>query len=423
MPAPAEPVAATAPVTPPPVATPAPAAPAPLILKDSYTSTTGEQTFIEVRGDAIHLQPGGSETAEVIPFNLQEFSLEKVDEDIRLQIARKISLLVPALAHSQKRELLEHVFRVLSVMAWDQLPRVRQMIAEELSTIYNAPVELVKRLAWDEQLEVSAPILEFSPLLTDNDLLDIIGKSHIPGALEAVSRRKLVTEDVTDAIVRNVMASTVTEQDARTINNLLSNKNAHFREDTLEIIVDEASSHAIWHEALVDRPELTTRTINKIARFVSRSLISEMENRGMISHELAENLSLAIASRLQNIHFDREKEADRQAIELFTQGTLDPEYVMAALDSGEREFVISAISLLANLQKRIVKSIFEGADPKAVTSVAWKAGISMRNAIQLQLKVARIHYTKILYAKDGTDYPLLEPEMERILHEYVQKAG
>lgn len=392
-----------------------------LIIKDAYTNAEGNRTAIELRSDVLTLTSDSAEP-QVIPLESIN-ALEQVDDDVRAQIAHKISLLLPALAESKKDQLLHHVFRVLMLLAEDQLPRVRRMIAEELRDSYAAPSELIRKLAWDEELEVAAPVLEFSPLLGDTDLLEIISHSDIPGVMEAISRRKEVSGDITDAIVRNLTHSRISKEDARIINTLLANKGAKFREDTLEIIVDEAPVYEIWHEALINRPELTSRTINRIARFVSEALIMEMESRGMISSELGHNLTQAIASRLHNPHIDREKDADRQAIDLFTQGTLDAHYVMAALDNGEREFVISALSLLADIPKPVTKTLVDSGDPKAVTALAWKAGIPMREAIQLQLKLAKIPYTRILYAREGMDYPLAEADMQKLLRRYMKSAA
>lgn len=398
-----------------------PASQSQLIMKDVYTNAEGSKTAIELRSNALTLESDSGES-HTIPLDSIN-ALEQVDDDVRAQIARKISLLLPALAESKKDQLLHHVFHVLMLLAEDQLPRVRRMIAEELRDSYAAPPELIRKLAWDEELEVAAPVLEFSPLLGDADLLEIISHSDIPGVMEAISRRREVSGDVTDAIIRNITHSKISKEDARIISALLANKGAKFREDTLEIIVDEAPRYEIWHSALIDRPELTTRTINKIARFVSKALIMEMEGRGMITSELGHNLTQAIASRLHNPHIDREKEADRQVIDLFTQGTLDGHYVMAALDNGEREFVISALSLLADIPKSVTKKLVESDDPKAVTALSWKAGIPMREAIQLQLKLAKIHYTRILYAREGMDYPLDEPTMQKLLRRYMRSAA
>lgn len=397
-------------------------APSSLIMKDSFTKADGKTT-IEVRSDGIHVQSPHAENT-LIPLDATAIQLQDVDEDIRIQITRKISLLVPDLASGHKQELLDHVFNILSLMANDQLPRVRQMIAEELSEIYNAPLELVKRLAWDDHLQVCAPILEFSPLLTDQELMDIIAESKIPGVMDAISRRKTVSENVSEAIVLNVtQEDEISDEKLHIIETLLNNKGAKLNQKTLDIIIEEAEDQQSWHQSLIDRPELTVHTINKIARFVSNSMISEMTDRGMISNELATNLTQAVADRLQNPQRDREKEADRQALEMLTNGTLDNEYLLTALEAGEREFIFASLTLLSQMQKSTVRSIFEADDAKAVTALAWRAGLPMRTAIQLQLKQAKIHYTKILYAKNGKDFPMTDAIMNEMLESWSKKVA
>ena len=49
---------------------------------------------------------------------------------------------------------------------------------------------------------------------------------------------------------------------------------------------------------------------------------------------------------------------------------------------------------------------------KAVTALAWRAKLSMRQALQLQLRIAHIPPTAALNPRGGTDYPLTPSEME-----------
>ena len=58
-----------------------------------------------------------------------------------------------------------------------------------------------------------------------------------------------------------------------------------------------------------------------------------------------------------------------------------------------------------------LKGLIGRAEAKAVTAVSWQAGLSMRTAIQIQLRRAKIPSSKLLNAKDGIDYPLDEEEL------------
>ncbi|MDH3594957.1 MAG: hypothetical protein OEM93_08930, partial [Rhodospirillales bacterium] len=49
---------------------------------------------------------------------------------------------------------------------------------------------------------------------------------------------------------------------------------------------------------------------------------------------------------------------------------------------------------------------------KGVTALAWKAGLAMRVATQLQLRMGGISPSDVLHARGGVDYPLTPDEMD-----------
>ena len=65
---------------------------------------------------------------------------------------------------------------------------MRQIIAEEIKHATGAPRDVVMRLARDVELIVAAPILEYSPLLTDSELLEVIAAGVVEGGLYRRSR-------------------------------------------------------------------------------------------------------------------------------------------------------------------------------------------------------------------------------------------
>ena len=68
--------------------------------------------------------------------------------------------------------------------------------------------------------------MEYSPLLSDEDLLEIIAAGPVQGGLSAVARRSKVDVSIADAIVR--------ANDIPAVAALLGNKNAQIREETLD---------------------------------------------------------------------------------------------------------------------------------------------------------------------------------------------
>ena len=82
-----------------------------------------------------------------------------------------------------------------------------------------------------------------------------------------------------------------------------------------------------------------------------------------------------------------------------------------AVASGDRRFVNAALAILAELPIDVVREIVSSESAKAVTSLAWRAGLGMRFAVDLQMRHAGIQPKAVLYARGGFDYPLSEEDM------------
>src|ERR1700679_4243422 len=86
-------------------------------------------------------------------------------DDVRAELARKIARLMPGLSQREAEHIRALTIETLERLAADQVPRIRAILAEEIKHLDCVPPELVKLLARDVETIVSAPILEYSPLL------------------------------------------------------------------------------------------------------------------------------------------------------------------------------------------------------------------------------------------------------------------
>ncbi len=325
------------------------------------------------------------------------------DQEVRCEIAAKIGRLAPTLSDIEKDRLQELAIEILEILAHDQLPRVRQVVAGEIKRCDNIPRHLVRTLAQDLELVVSAPILEYSPLLSDEDLLDIIRSGMGSGGLSAISRRSGVATPVSDAIVA------ANDDDATAT--LLVNPSAQIREETLDQIIDSAPSREKWHQPLVERPELTVRSVRRIANFVARSLLNIMSERHDLPSEVAAEVRNAVASRFEKAGIEGGFGSAQAAEAAHKEGRLNDDSLIEALDRGDRDFVNVALALMTGVEERYVRKIFASNSAKAVTGLAWAAGLTMRTSIQLQIRIAKLPTEELLQAKEGVDYPLDEEEL------------
>ncbi len=318
------------------------------------------------------------------------------DVSVRERLAGKIGAMVPDLDPQEKERIREITNQVIEALARDQAVRVRQIVAEALKDVVNAPIAVIQKLARDIEIKVAGPVLEFSPLLSDEDLLEIIAAAPIKGALTAIAKRRELTGTVSDAVVVAVMQDPL---ESATVRKLLENGSAQIREDTLDRILDQAPKQPTWHEPLVERPKLPTKAMRRLAEFVGKSLLEILQKRPDLDEATARDVATAVQKRLST-----EGAGDKVPV--------SEDAINAAIAAGKQEAIAAVLSRDADLPAATVSSILASKSAKAVTALAWRAKLSMRQALQLQLRIAHIPPTAALNPRGGTDYPLTPAEME-----------
>jgi uncharacterized protein (DUF2336 family) len=283
---------------------------------------------------------------------------------------------------------------------------VRQIVAETLKDMASAPPEVVQRLARDMEEVVACPVLEFSPLLSDRDLLEIVEEGCASGELCAISRRRGVGERIADAIAATGDNDAVAE--------LLENKSAQIREETLDRLVEAAVEVTAWHEPLVARPHLSMKAVRKLADFVAEHLLGRLEAREDLDRTTARAVAEEVHRRIER----REASADcgdlteKHLRGLHANGQLTDELLTRALNRGDRDTVRFGLALRADCAVALVDHILSAHSAKGVTALSWKADCPMRFANQLQLRMGGIPPAQALTPRNGTDYPLTAEEME-----------
>jgi hypothetical protein len=221
--------------------------------------------------------------------------------------------------------------------------------------------------------------------------------------------------------------------DPKAVGALLANDSAQMREDTLDWIIDNAAPVEPWHKPLVTWPSLSDSAVRRLAGFVATSLVETLCDRNDIDAGTALELSKAVKREIdpESMGLAKPEPASEAApepkpaapqnknggkdgaSELFKNGGLDDDALQDAIGEGDRDFVVQALVLTSGLSGEIVNRVLNTAKPKKVTALAWKADFSMRTAMQLQLRIARVRPQDILNARDGIDYPLTEAELQR----------
>ncbi len=335
------------------------------------------------------------------------------DETVRCDLATRIAALVPGLATDLQDKLRQSTLAVLDILVRDQVTRVRRILAETLKDVAAAPVDIITRLARDGEIDVAGPVLECSPVLSDDDLLAIIAQSPIPGALAAVARRGVVNAAVADAIGAS--------EDSEAIALLLANPSAQIREEMLDRLVERAPDQPSWHAPMVERPKLPGRLIAKLAEFVSTNQLDRLRERRDIDPASASAIRATVLRRL----FETEDaapprpaapraatgvEALAEARRLHGEACLDEISVLKFV-AADALMARAGLAVLAGMTIEMVERVLASHSAKGVTALAWKAKFSMRGAVRLQLELGHIAGASVLQPRRDGSYPLTPEAM------------
>ncbi|MCZ8312156.1 MAG: DUF2336 domain-containing protein [Magnetospirillum sp.] len=354
-------------------------------------------------------------------------------QEVRAGLASKVQRLLPEQVPGAQDAARARTMQTLEVLAKDTATQIRAVVAETLKDVPDAPPDLVRQLARDAELSVASPVLQFSPLLSDEDLLEIIRGDHAEGALTAVAKRSNVAASISDALVE--------ADDTAAVATLLANKSAQIREETLDLIVDRAPSRESWHGPLVDRPTLTPKAALKIAAFVADALSQRLQARPDLDPATRDAVTAEVRRRLAQAAGGgdgadaavrkrtladpvwatgkggaagdgaNETVADKVK-RLRREKKLDDAAVAAAAQAGEKLFVKLALADLAAIRAEAIDKILTARSAKGIIAVCWKAKLKLATAVTIQQKVLTLPPKSVLTAAKWDGWPLTEEELK-----------
>ena len=329
---------------------------------------------------------------------------EDSDERTRALVAANPStphqanaLLAEDEAASVRQELAARIGRLLPDLEPDAAARLR-----------DQTLELIEKLARDVEISVCGPILRYSPLLSDADLIELIATTQIAGVIEAIAGREALSADVSDEVVASL--------DIPAVATLLANSSAEIRNSTMDKIVKNAAEVAQWHEPISLRPDLSIRAVRRIAQFVGRDLLHGLADRLGMDEETRRLLSGRLHERLDE---GPESETEVAAATIVQrareQGRLDAAFITDAAEEGHGDQVAYAMSLLSGLPLDDVRRVLGASNGKAITSLVWRARLPMRVSVVIQTHVMHLKPPALLPARNGSEFPMSEDEMTRLL--------
>ncbi len=271
-----------------------------------------------------------------------------------------------ALSPSERR-IAEDIFRTL---VRDTEVLVREALAAHLKSTPDLPHDVALSLARDVDT-VALPVLKFSEVLTDEDLLEIL-RAQEPAKQVAIAQRPGVSERVSEALVETGNEVAVAH--------LIGNEAAAVSEAALDRVIDRYEHCAAVADSLARRPNLPPAVSERVVSALAERLRNYLVLKHELSPDMASNLILQARERATVTLIDygsSDVELDNLIGQLDRNGRLTASLLLRALCVGDLNFFERAMAKLVALPLKNVRILIHDKGMLGLEPLYLRAGLPM----------------------------------------------
>ncbi|KZB59978.1 MULTISPECIES: DUF2336 domain-containing protein [Thalassospira] len=286
--------------------------------------------------------------------------------DNRAETADKISreFSTDTLSESE-RVLAEDIFRL---MIRDAEIRVRKALAKNLAQTPLVPHDVAATLARDVD-EVALPVLEFSEVLNDEDLVDIIGdNADSVEKQRAIASRAYVSEIVSATLVD------IGHEDVMV--DLMSNQGAEISEVSLQKVVNDFGDNERIQKPMIERNHLPITIAERLVTLVSERMRSQLISRGHIPEGIVNAvMTQSQESATIGLLGDGVEDRDVELLveHLYTNNRLTSGLILRALCMGDVSFFEAALAKRAGVSLINTRILIHDSGPFGLEAIYNKA--------------------------------------------------
>ena len=263
-------------------------------------------------------------------------------------------------------KLFDHVFgRLIHEIE----TKARAELSNRLAPVGNAPAEVLRRLAHDDDIAVAGPVLTQSKRLSETDLV-AIAKTKSQAHLLAISSRSGIAVPVTDVLVQR--------GDAEVVRSVAENRGAQISEAGFSTLVDRAEKDEDLAEKVGMRADIPPRLFRdlllKATEVVQQRLLASAkpETQAEIRRVLAK-VSTEVGAKTGPRDYTI---AQHRVESLRNDGKLNEAALVEFAKAGKYEETVVALALLCSVPIEVVDRLMSGERPDPVLILCKSAGWS-----------------------------------------------
>jgi uncharacterized protein (DUF2336 family) len=259
---------------------------------------------------------------------------------------------------------------VLTRLAVDIEVSARALLAVRLAPIGNAPPGIIRALAFDDEIDVAGPVLEQSERL-DEEALVANAQEKGQGHLLAISRRRSLSESITDVLVER--------GDQQVLLSAAENRGARFSAVGFSSLVRRSDGDDRLAACVGARPEIPTHLFLALLAKASRAVRVKLE---AIHPDARPQVARAVAEVAGRIRAEARAEAPGVAAAragvaaLQRRGQLDDRKLEAIAKGGRREEIAAALAVMCDLPPGFVEQAMKQEGSEMILIIAKAAALS-----------------------------------------------
>lgn len=297
-----------------------------------------------------------------------EEAIESGSKDKRIDAFRRVTDLFVADAGRLTDQQIEVFDDILGHLIKRIESKALAELSRRLAPIRNAPLEVVRRLAQDDDIAVAEPVLTASARLSDRDLVEI-ASTKTQAHLLAISARPQIGTAVTDVLLQHG------QQDV--FRALAENPGARFSARGFETLVRHAQSDVRLTEKIGLRLDVPLRLFRELLSRATEAVRARLLETA--APESRRHIQSVLAAITEDTHHEarRRTEHDHAAAQtdvaaLKAEGRLNDAAVFDFVGQSRYAHVVVALSLLCGAPVRLVEELLQNTHREAIL-IACKA--------------------------------------------------
>jgi uncharacterized protein (DUF2336 family) len=242
--------------------------------------------------------------------------------------------------------------------------RARTELSQRLAPLANAPFEVVRRLARDDDIAVAGPLIGQSCRLPENELMDI-AETKSQAHLVAIAGRPRIAAPVTDVLVRRGNRQVAHE--------LAQNRSARLSHDALVALVGRAQTDEALAAKIARRPDLPPQMLRDLLRKTTQAVRQQLLEAA--PPEAQPEIQQALADVSNHVHATRDySPAQRTIAALCREGRLSEGTLVDFARKGQYDETIAALAALCAVPIEVVDRLMGAERPDPIVILCKSAG-------------------------------------------------